>query len=207
MGSGYLKIQVRTSGGALPIEGAHVVVKTTDNEPLFETYTDESGLTESLSLTAPDRKFTLDPNYKKPAYSMWDVDISHKGFITSHIHDVEIIEGETSVLPVELYALVDETDHQTDLDINIPPNHLLLPEEHTQIPHQEDRKRQAVPVAFMPANAHAIPFVAREVFIPDFITVHLGAPTNASARNTRVPFIDYIKNVTYRKYRTVQRQS
>ena len=40
------------------------------------------------------------------------------------------------------------------------------------------------------------PGVFREVFIPDFITVHLGAPTNAAARNVRVNFVDYIKNVT-----------
>ena len=30
--------------------------------------------------------------------------------------------------------------------------------------------------------------------IPEFITVHLGAP-NSSAPNVTVPFIDYIKNV------------
>lgn len=31
--------------------------------------------------------------------------------------------------------------------------------------------------------------------IPDYITVHLGEPDDTSARNVRVPFIDYIKNV------------
>ena len=30
--------------------------------------------------------------------------------------------------------------------------------------------------------------------IPDYITVHLGTP-NSNARNVRVPFTDYIKNV------------
>ena len=32
------------------------------------------------------------------------------------------------------------------------------------------------------------------VVVPDYITVHLGAPT-ANARNVTVPFVDYIKNV------------
>ena len=36
--------------------------------------------------------------------------------------------------------------------------------------------------------------LANEVVIPDFITVHLGTP-NAAARNVRVPFKEYIKNV------------
>lgn len=31
--------------------------------------------------------------------------------------------------------------------------------------------------------------------IPEYITVHLGAPDDRAARNVRVPFIDYIKNV------------
>ncbi len=34
-----------------------------------------------------------------------------------------------------------------------------------------------------------------EARIPDYITVHLGAPDDADAPNVRVPFIDYIKNV------------
>lgn len=33
------------------------------------------------------------------------------------------------------------------------------------------------------------------VRIPDYITVHLGAPNDTSAPNVRVPFADYIKNV------------
>lgn len=33
------------------------------------------------------------------------------------------------------------------------------------------------------------------ITIPEYITVHLGAPNDSSARNVRVPFIDYIKNV------------
>jgi peptidoglycan hydrolase-like protein with peptidoglycan-binding domain len=34
-----------------------------------------------------------------------------------------------------------------------------------------------------------------DVFIPEYITVHLGTPTNSSARNITIKFIDYIKNV------------
>ena len=33
------------------------------------------------------------------------------------------------------------------------------------------------------------------VTVPEYITVHLGDPNDASAPNVRVPFIDYIKNV------------
>ena len=33
------------------------------------------------------------------------------------------------------------------------------------------------------------------VYIPRYITVHLGAPSNASAQNVTVDFAHYIKNV------------
>lgn len=38
-------------------------------------------------------------------------------------------------------------------------------------------------------------FSANLPFIPDRITVHLGAPSNSSAPNVTLPFVDYIKNV------------
>ena len=37
--------------------------------------------------------------------------------------------------------------------------------------------------------------MAQTPAIPETITVHLGAPTDASAPNVTVPFPDYIKNV------------
>ena len=34
------------------------------------------------------------------------------------------------------------------------------------------------------------------VIVPDYITVHLGVPSDSNAQNVRVRFIDYVKNVT-----------
>lgn len=39
------------------------------------------------------------------------------------------------------------------------------------------------------------PRAASQVYVPEYITVHLGAPNNTSARNVTVSFRDYIKNV------------
>jgi len=161
-------------------------------------------------LEAPDKVHTLDPNYKQPTYSTWNLDIEKDGFLTTHIKNVEIIDSETSILPVHLHPLVDEPGAPHDEDIDIPPMLPTLPPEAQLIPHQDENERHAVPHIFVPANPHQVPAetlpvdamdtedppVERTVFIPDFITVHLGAPTNTTARNVRVPFIDYIKNVT-----------
>jgi len=195
MGTGHLILQVRTDEDSLPIANAHVILRDSTGTPLFETFTDANGNTEPLELEAPDKEHTLDENYKQPTYSEWQVDVSKEGFITNHIHNVEIIAGETAVLPVHLHPLVDKPDAARDEDVFIPPMLPLLPPEAQQIPHQADTTRQTVPSIFVPANPHQVPDPPREVFIPDFITVHLGAPTNTSARNVRVRFSDYIKNV------------
>ncbi len=39
------------------------------------------------------------------------------------------------------------------------------------------------------------PRAAAQVYVPEYITVHLGAPNDTSARNVTVSFRDYIKNV------------
>ncbi len=39
------------------------------------------------------------------------------------------------------------------------------------------------------------PRAASQVYVPEYITVHLGAPNDTSARNVTVSFRDYIKNV------------
>jgi len=178
MGTGYLKVQVRTGDDALPVGDAHVTLMDSDGVPRYETNTDADGNTEPLPLSAPDVSFTLDPNYKKPAYSMWDVDVEAKGFATTQIHGVQIVDTQTSLLPVHMQPLVDEPNAITDIEYSIPPVGLLIPDTG---PGQID-----------PPEARTL----NQVIIPDYITVHLGIPSNASARNVRVKFTDYIKNVT-----------
>jgi len=177
MGRGYLKMQVTTANEALPIANAHVTIERPDGVILYETDTDANGNTDYFSLTAPDVQYTLDPNFREPAYSVCDVVVSARGFVTEHVHGVEIVDTQSTILPVHMLPLTDEPHHMTDNHIYIPPVGLLIPAEYRKVDPPESR-------------------VLSGVLIPDFITVHLGAPTNASARNVRVPFPEYIKNVT-----------
>lgn len=177
MGNGYLTVQVRTGENALPISNANIVIKDYNENPLFFQETNMNGNTDKVLLPAPNMSHTLDPYYGKPAYSEWNVDISADGYVTEHIHGVQVLDTQTTILPVNMKPILDEQNPITESDINIPPIGLLIP--------AEDRK--------------VAPFAGRslkEVIIPEYITVHLGVPTNASARNVRVKFVDYIKNVT-----------
>lgn len=225
MGTGYLTIQARTGDDSLPVRNAHVTLLNMNHSPLYETYTDADGNTETLPLPAPDKEYTLDPNFLKPAYSTWEVDVAAMGFVTVHIHGVEVVDTQVSILPVRMRPLADEQYPVKDIDIDIPPIALLdtsrnrqaeIPPEMpdatsgTQNPTPTGTNKAPVSATPVPISTNPMPVLTnptpiatnptpgvtiRPVIIPDYITVHLGTPTNASARNVRVRFTDYIKNV------------
>lgn len=177
MGNGYLTVQVQTANGALPVSGAHVILYDKDGNKQGDTYTDANGNTQTWRLFAPDRAYTLDPNYQGEAYSVWDVDVEKENFVSKHIHGVEVVDTQTSILPVKLEPKLTDAGARTDEEVEIPPMALTLPDAGQPGPRTETRS-------------------LRQVRIPDEITVHLGTPSNSAARNVRVPFPDYIKNVT-----------
>ncbi|MCL2322872.1 MAG: peptidoglycan-binding protein, partial [Oscillospiraceae bacterium] len=198
MGAGYLRVEVRTGDDAMPVENARVKVMSKDGKVLYDTTTDASGMTEALSLPAPDKKYTLDPNYEGLAYAIYDVDISADGFVSLHIHDVEILDTQTSILIEQMKPLVDESNPVKDEDIDIAPPAVTLPVQRRQ--YEKPPQAQSPISAMEMENLNllgeqVIPATLGGVLIPDYITVHLGIPTNADARNVRVRFIDYVKNV------------
>jgi hypothetical protein len=176
MDAGYLRVQARTAEGALPVKNAHVMLLDQAGTLLYETYTDANGDTQPLALPAPDAALTLDPSYNQPAYSTWTVVVDEDGFVTTRIHGVEIVATQTAILPVNMEPAPRGSGAYTVKDITLPPIGLLA----------TDRNQ---------TGAEGDTRVLRDVIIPDYITVHLGAPTNTAARNVRVRFIDYIKNV------------
>ena len=200
MGTGYLTVNVRTAFDALPKAGARVTIKGQDGAVLYQTTTDANGNTDYFPLTAPDMKHTLDPNWLQPAYSVVDVTVSADGFQTVQIHGVEIVDTQRTILPVQLHPLEEGYTAHANLEehIYLGPVGLLLPGESNQIGPPGTRAEQAGPPGTRAAQASPQANIAQafnEVTIPNYITVHLGTPQNAAARNVRVPFIDYIKNV------------
>ena len=169
-------MQVRTGDNALPVVGAVVTLTNLAGEVLFATTTNDNGNTSELALSAPNWELTLQPDYRRPAYATYNVNVIAKGYVTMHIQNVEIVDTQTSILPVNMLPLLEERNPETEMDVDIPPVGLLLAEQNLQISSPIGR-------------------ILRDVIIPEYITVHLGVPENTSARNVRVHFIEYIKNV------------
>ncbi|MDR3262730.1 MAG: peptidoglycan-binding protein [Clostridiales bacterium] len=242
MGRGFFSINVQTAGDALPVDGARVRVANKSGEIWYDAYTDRNGKTGVFALYAPAVRITAGQEFMGVAYETYDVTVSKNGFIGKKVNGVEIVDGQTSILPVNLHPLrkkgisppkggggngngtdgtnLTETgeyesrngnpngggvnnggvnnggannggvnhggvnnggaddggEDEADEEINIPPIGLLLP---TNQLH------------YTVASSRTL----KDVYIPEYITVHLGTPNNNAVRNVSVRFEDYIKNV------------
>lgn len=175
MGKGFLEVVTSAGIGALPVPHAKITVLQ-NGEVLHEFQTDESGISELMELEAPERALTLDDSFYGVPYSMYDVVVTAPGFITVRINGVEILDTETSILPVNMVPYTTEGD---EIELFVGVHNLTA----------EDERHMDRPDPFAPQGR-----VLSEVIIPEFITVHLGRPDRV-ARNVRVPFDYYIKNV------------
>lgn len=185
MGKGYILIQLSKEQEALPITNAKIKIRYhKTKEVMFETSNgvDESGRSQLIELDAPDKDLSLNPmNETYIPYARYDVSVDSEGYNTVIIEGVSIFDETTSIQNVSLTEIVktgaDAFYNSTEDRIVIPPHQLLLDV-------QRDQKTGVL----------SQPFVLREVYIPEYITVHLGAPS-AWAQNVTVRFVDYIKNV------------
>jgi len=177
MGTGFLQVLTTTAGGALPVANAKITIFNGDNI-LYELVTDENGIGKTVPLEAPSVELTTDPNYDGIPYSICDVKAEAVGFATAIVHGVEILDTETSILPIDMTPALENGQVH---DYYTPPHNLVAPGD----------RRMDRPIE---TPGSLSPRVLSEVIIPEFITVHLGRPDNPNARNVRVPFTYYIKN-------------
>ena len=180
MGTGFLQVTTTTANGALPVPNAKITIFNGDNI-LYELVTDESGNAETVPLEAPAVELTRNPEFMGIPYSICDVKAQAEGFTTTIIHGVEILDTETSLLPIDMIPSLEDG---SAIDMYTPPHNLVSGEQRSvERPHEASR-------------------VLSEVIIPEFVVVHLGRPDNPNARNVRVPFKEYIKNAICIKNQT-----
>ncbi|MCL2004045.1 MAG: peptidoglycan-binding protein [Oscillospiraceae bacterium] len=173
MGMGTLTIETRAADEAVPIIGVQVIIRDENRNILAEYTTDDNGQTEKLSLEAPDKDHSTSPDGPRPRYRTVQVEITKPGYAAVDIEHVQIFDGVDSYLPIHMHPLADGWPAKERYDIPQPAVDDSSPR-------------------FMPDPQ---PRALNEVIVPDAITVHLGRP-NDNARNLRVPFQEYIKNVT-----------
>lgn len=105
-GRGRLIVRVFTASGAVPLEGAVVVVRNTPSGGgiIASLITDRSGLAPALTLPAPPRAEAQRPGGTLP-YSIYGIDVFLDGYYTPIFESVPIYDGITSVQNVGMIPL------------------------------------------------------------------------------------------------------
>ena len=184
MPTGEIVFTLRAASSALPVNNAAITVTDESGAVVFyELLTAASGgLSRRARLESPPKSLSLESDSIPLPYSRYNVLVRALGWYRMEIYGVQVFDGATAELPITLLPL---------------PQGITLPEEleavTLRIPEHALRSKNGTEPLPTPT---AIPTVAigESVFIPETITVHLGAP-DENAQNVTVAFTDYIKNV------------
>ena len=113
-GKGYLVVHVTTAGGAIPLEGARVEIRSNAPEagtaPETRGYTVASlvsgsdGNTARIPLSAPPRALSERPGAVTP-YALYQADVMLEGYYDQSYSGIPIFDGVTSIQPIALIPL------------------------------------------------------------------------------------------------------
>lgn len=182
--SGLLKFRClkrRIGLGLIPASAVEIrIYQSEEPETIVKTViTDENGITEEIELAAPDRQLSLTrDNIIKPYSEYAAVVENQNGYRDVDISGIEIFDG---VLAIQTIILEENEEPGVNYVI---PDHTLYGNYPSKIPEEEIK----------PVNTQG-EIVLSRVVVPEYIIVHDGAPTDPTAQNYYVKYIDYIKNV------------
>lgn len=95
-GKGFITVNVRTAGGALPVSGAVVTITDTKGNAVAVIISDISGSTDVVELPTPSKENSLIPNGGEVS-SFYNVDASSDGFYNTVVSGIPIFDGITSI--------------------------------------------------------------------------------------------------------------
>lgn len=103
-GRGYITVSVRTAGGAIPVEGASITIKSSngaESNIIAVMLTDSGGVSDIVALPAPPKENSLSPG-QGPVCSYYTIDTDRSGYYSVVNSNVPIFDGITSVQQVLL---------------------------------------------------------------------------------------------------------
>lgn len=104
-GTGYIKAEVTTGGGAVPIENAVVLITKKDGGKTYllkMLITDESGSTETVALPAPNASFSETPTPEEKPFADYYISAYAEGFYAENDMEVPVFSGVKSIQPIAL---------------------------------------------------------------------------------------------------------
>lgn len=179
--TGKLRVRCTTLGFA-PVEGAAVSVSSAalPTTVIEQLTTDASGLTPEIELPAPSIDYSLDINATEQPYAEYTIQVRQSGFVPVTVSNMEVLPQVTSFQD----ATLEQTSTEAAEELFVVPPHTLYGDYPPKIAESE-----------LKPTSETGEIVLSQVVIPEFIVVHDGPPTDASAQNHYERFRDYIKNV------------
>ncbi len=180
--TGLLQVQVFAVDAGDPVPNAQVrITERGSTDTLIELTTDGSGQAPTVELNTPPLAYSQAPENPRP-YGEYDVYVSAAGFQPVFVEGVQILPDALALQNVTLRPSIVYRRPVEDIYIEQHTLYGIFP---PKIPEEE--------VKPLPEGQGLV--VLPNVVVPEFIIVHLGAPSDASAQNVWIPFKDYIKNV------------
>lgn len=179
---GQLRISVISSVAYIPIEGASITISQAEApaEPIFTGTTDISGETQLISLTAPAFALSQEPSEIQP-YTDYNIIVEAEGYEPVLVSGTEILPDRLALQQIRMVPLQIQTGEE---QIVVIAEHTLFGEYPPKLPEDEIKPM-----------AESGEIVLSRVVIPEYIIVHDGVPSDATAPNYWVRYKDYIKNV------------
>ena len=117
-GVGYMIVRVTTARGAIPLEGATVIVSdylpedvNERGNAIYTLTTNSSGLTDKFPLPAPPRELSQSPGNGK-SYLTYNIAVTKDGYYQQNYINAPVFEGITSIQSADMIPLSD--NGQTD---------------------------------------------------------------------------------------------
>ncbi|EJQ93793.1 SpoIID/LytB domain-containing protein (plasmid) [Bacillus mycoides] len=180
--TGKLVVSVYEMNTDKPIKGARVFIRKQDesSQVIATLQTNDIGLTNVISLSAPPKEYASDPSGPKP-YSEYILTIEAPNYGVKVIRGVQIFAGTTAKQRVEMIP-VNRTGEQRSIEIIDVPQYTLTN-------HYLERQLYPYYKYSSDFSLHAY-----NLQIPQYIIVHDGYPHEQAPRY-KVDFKEYIKNV------------
>lgn len=123
-GSGVLSVRVTLAKEALPLEGATVIISKSDGDKKIEArlVTDRSGITPPLALPAPAAEYSQTPDGTQRPYSIYNITAELPGYYPESMVNVPIFDKVTSVQPIVMIPLSEESVRGDELYIDESTN-------------------------------------------------------------------------------------
>ncbi len=181
--TGNLNVIVTGTDSYSPLSSATIEIANTGepNRILESVNTDRNGQTGNIELSAPPREYSMEPTDNQP-YSEYNLKISAPGYQEGLISGVQIFSGENGLQSIVLLP----SEQTPDYVYNpiVIGGHTLWEYYPPKIAEPEIKPL-----------AESGEIVLSRVVVPETIVVHDGVPSDSTATDYYVPYIDYIKNV------------